>query len=138
MEKHPNHVDRFVRNARARFPGQHDEFHHYYQIVCRCQAERFRILISDRDSVKARCLLCARQVILYDLEHYPAASKISGPEEFQEVTSNEGDRLRVFVRYEYGEVDEGEPFDRNDITWCQVWLEREEGKLVRIFDDETA
>jgi len=29
-------------------------------------------------------------------------------------------------------------FDRNAITWCQIFSESEIGTLVKVFDDETA
>ncbi len=28
-------------------------------------------------------------------------------------------------------------FDRNDISWCQVFVETASGNLAKVFDDET-
>ena len=75
------------------------------------------------------------EAAVYDLAKYPAAaSKKSGVEEFHEIAIG-GD---VYVMYEYGERDADEDFHRSDITWCQVWVERDPGKLELILDDETA
>jgi hypothetical protein len=45
--------------------------------------------------------------------------------------------LPVYVSCEYGQLDEDQEFDQDDITWCQVFVEKG-GQLSRIFEDETA
>jgi hypothetical protein len=43
----------------------------------------------------------------------------------------------MFVAYEYGQMEPGEEFNRDDISWCQVFL-RANGSLSQVFDDETS
>jgi hypothetical protein len=46
--------------------------------------------------------------------------------------------VEVFVMYEYPELDEGERFNPDDITWCQVFA-RTPGEPARlVLEDETA
>lgn len=48
------------------------------------------------------------------------------------------DVCSVYVMYEYGELDDDQQFDQNDITWCQVFIENENKQRVKVVDDETA
>ncbi len=134
MKNCPAHVEGFVESATSRFADEADDYHHYFQIVCPCAGERFVTELSNKKTLRARCEACGRSVTVYDLSRYPAASKGRGPEEFREPQPPG----QVFVMYEYGERDEGEPFDRDDITWCRAWIEDDKGELVLILDDETA
>jgi hypothetical protein len=62
-----------------------------------------------------------------------------GDESFSEIKETKaGSGLPVFVMYEYGELDDDQEFDPNDITWFQVFVEASNGRLVKVFDDETA
>lgn len=140
IEKHyPSHVEGWVRDASALFPDQADDYHYFYQLVCPCGGKQFRARLSNQESLKVECGGCKREIVVYDLALYPAATKERGVEEFQLVRQAEftGEE-QVFVMYEYGQLDEDQPFDRNDITWCQAWLENSLGKRVMILDDETA
>jgi hypothetical protein len=137
MKYFPDHVEGFVQRA-ARFDEEADDYHHYYQVVCCCGGSHFRLFLGNKKSVKAQCVACPRMPTIYDLAYYPAATKLRGSEEFL-LAANEGEKTGlVYVMYEYGERDEDEPFDSNDITWCQVWLENSQGMLLKVLDDETA
>ena len=135
MEYHPEHVDGFTESAGIRFAAKADECHHCFQIVCSCAQRRFHVLINNKLTVLARCVACGRQITIYDLACYPAAPKKRGSGEFRKAVDQQG---AVYVMYEYGETDEGEQFDRNDITWCQIWIEDDSGKMITLLDDETA
>jgi hypothetical protein len=63
--------------------------------------------------------------------------KEEGNEVFEPLASNLERPLRVFVMYEYP-ADKDLIGDRNDITWCQIFVEPISGGLVKVFDDETA
>jgi hypothetical protein len=137
MQLHPEHVDGFVEPASERFSEHADDFHHFYRIVCRCRGQRFQVFLGDKKSVRVKCITCHTWITLHDLSLYPAAVTSSGVEEFQCVNDSGGGSV-VYVMYEYGERDEDETFDSNDISWCQVWIEDANGKLSRLMDDETA
>ncbi|MCY2968448.1 MAG: hypothetical protein NT069_33290 [Planctomycetota bacterium] len=42
------------------------------------------------------------------------------------------------MRIEYGDFDEDEVFDRNDVTWFTAFVGLPDGTLGIVFDDETA
>ena len=139
MKPHPRHVDGWVVEANDRFPDEADDFHHFFKIQCECGRELFRLFESNKRSVKATCASCGRETLVYDLSRYPAASKLSGVESFVPMSVDQGDSgLRVFVMYEYGEPDEDQKFDPDDISWCQVFVESKNGQIKKVFDDETA
>jgi hypothetical protein len=75
--------------------------------------------------------------VVYDLAMYPAASKTRGAEVFEPLARESGSASPVFVRYEYGAPEPDVEFDRNDISWCQVFIETTSGSLAKVFDDET-
>lgn len=87
--------------------------------------------------MKAICERCGAAAIVYDLTFYPAATKQKGAETFSEMDATKVGALAVYVGYEYGEFDEDQEIDENDITWCQVFVELD-GELCQVFDDETA
>ncbi|MDZ7619332.1 MAG: hypothetical protein U1E05_20220, partial [Patescibacteria group bacterium] len=130
----------FVQDATKNFPGESDEFHHYYKLVCDCGSQRFLLHQSNRKSVVASCRQCGREIIVYDLSNYAAACKVAGEEHLSPMASADGATadVTVFVMYEYGEIDDDQEFDRNDVTWCQVFVEDASGTHVCVFDDETA
>jgi len=134
----PKHIEDSVVNAQEKFSGKADEFHQYFQVVCcKCASRIFHLFVSNKDSVKALCAKCRRTVLIYDLDVYPAATKLSGEEIFEELDVTTRGPLPIYVGYEYGEFDDDQVFDQNDITWCQVFVEKGD-KLLKVFDDETA
>lgn len=134
----PKHVEDSVVSAEERFSEDADEFHHYFQIVCNaCASNGFHLFLSNLDTVKAFCEMCQKEVLIYDLALYPAATKLAGDENFVELDLTKAEALPIYVSYEYGEFGDDQEFDQNDITWCQVFVEKE-GELLKVFDDETA
>jgi predicted RNA-binding Zn-ribbon protein involved in translation (DUF1610 family) len=138
MLVHPSHLDDCAEDASARFPDDASDVHKHVQVVCLCGCCKFRLLQSNRESVVAVCPECGQNIVVYDLALYPAAVKLPGTELFCEMESMPIRPASVFVRYEYSEPEPDVEFDRNDITWCQIFSENEAGDLVKIFDDETA
>ena len=137
--KHPRHIAGYVEDASERFARDADEYHLFYHVVCKCGDDRFLVFQSEKPALKVRCAVCRAEVVVYDTGRYPSASKSRSPDQFHQVVrSEQGDRFRVYVMYEYGQLDDGEEFDSNDITWCQVFIEDERGGLSMILDDETA
>jgi hypothetical protein len=135
----PDHVDGFTRDAEERFPETTDSFHPHYQIACPCGGTLFRTFLSNCKTVIALCAGCGRAVTIYDLACYPAATKSKGREEFRQVFHPSGEATsEVFVMYEYGELDEDQAFDKNDITWCRIWLKDSTGSRAVMLDDESA
>jgi hypothetical protein len=132
-------MEGYASDANDQFADDADDYHHYFKIVCKCGDDRFRLIESNKQSVKAVCGKCGHEILLYDLSKYPAASKMPGDESFSEIKETKaGSGLPVFVMYEYGELDDDQEFDPNDITWFQVFVEASNGRLVKVFDDETA
>jgi hypothetical protein len=137
--KWPQHIDGYLRDAKAHFPLQADDDHPFYQVICSCGGTRFHVFKSNRPNLKVTCKKCDTEISVYDLKLYPAASPGRAEEVFVPVLHPNGeDTVQVFVMYEYGELDDDQTFDRNDISWCQVFIENEDGVPIKILDDETA
>ncbi|HEX7861323.1 MAG TPA: hypothetical protein VF773_13405 [Verrucomicrobiae bacterium] len=135
----PDHIKDYIKNVPPGFPYSSGKGHFYYQIVCSCGSEEFRVFRSDAPGLRAVCCKCECAITVYDLIEYPAASKGSANASVALVRHRDGSTdLRVFVMYEYGELDADEEFDPNDITWCQVFVENLRKELQMVLDDETA
>lgn len=138
MYPFPEHLNGCVEDASFRFSADISPLHKYYKLKCHCGNILFRLFISNKKSLVAICSECGEKIIIYDLENYPAAIKLPGSETFVSLRSDDQKPTTVFVMYEYGPIDDGEQFDRNDISWCQVFTEPDSGSLEKVFDDETA
>jgi hypothetical protein len=141
--KCPKHIDGFV----CKLPKKNkfidcdsDDYHIAYLVKCNCGCEVFKVFINEMPSVILKCNNCDNQIIVYDLKFYPAATIIPGNEKFEEYISLDGDlTFNICVIYEYSELDEGEKFNPDDITWCEVYAYGVKSKKVfEIINDETA
>jgi hypothetical protein len=138
MLRAPRHVQPFVKPAigGVDIPGRFGENHAVWKVVCRCGSEEFGVFKSALPRVLARCVRCGQEIVLYDIRKYPAAKVIPADDTLQELRS--GDVL-VYVMYEYPDLDEGEVFDSDDITWCQVFVkDAVSGQVAKVVDHETA
>jgi hypothetical protein len=133
----PTNLENLLEDSNARFPKAQDKFHHYFSLKCTCNGAKFCLLESNRRSVIAVCDRCGRELRIYDLAFYTSATKAKGDETFEQVLTPVDEPSKVFIGFEYGETDDEEEFDRNDITWCTIFIE-ESGQLKQVFDDETA
>ena len=137
--KFPLHIEGYVVPAENQIPYKSDDFHFYYQVKCSCDAIWFHVQTSSKPNVIAICRSCGKRITVYDIPNYPAGVQSQKTSEVLEVQHPEGENvLKVFVMYEYGELDDDQEFDRNDISWCQVFVQNESETLVKIVDDETA
>lgn len=137
----PRHVQPFARPARGGvdIPGKFGENHKLWRIACGCQAEHFDLYKSALPRVVARCRKCARDVVLYDIREYPAATVIPADDTLRLEGDAAVEGAAVYAMYEYPELDEGEPFNPDDITWCQVFAKSNaSGEVIVVLDDETA
>ena len=132
----PNHLQEYVEDASSVFPSESSSNHRYYRLRCGCGNTQFRLDQSQLKTVKATCKICGVSITIYDLDYYPAAVKLSGVEVFEVLDSGEN-QAALFVMFEYGVPEPDVEFDANDITWCQIFIERSNGEIDRIFDDET-
>lgn len=138
MKLYPDHLHDSVQDASARFADELSEHHKFYKLVCRCGRQAFDLWISNKASVIAMCNACSKEIIVYDRAHYPAAVKSAGQETFSPLRPEIKSPYTVFVMYEYGPLDPDQDFDRNDITWCQVFIETSSTGLIKVFDEEAA
>ena len=138
MQTCPNHIKHLLEDASSRFPDEHDDFHHYFSLRCSCGQHRFRLMEGTKRSVVAVCSACGSKHRIYDLGYYTSSTKPKGDEDFKPMEGVATIPARVFIGYEYGETDEGETFDPEDITWCSIYVEEASGTLKKVFDDETA
>lgn len=135
----PTHVGLFLRSATPKFKDESDPYHHYFQAICTCGKDRVDPLIGDKDSFGVECVYCHERLLLYDLDNYPAATKLEGAESFTPVEIQNGQaRGKIFVMYEYGRPSANETWDRNNITWFEAMLEDDSGNLHIFVNDETA
>lgn len=137
MKRCPKHIESSVVGADELIEGVIDEDADSFLLKCTCGSYAFHLFEGDKRSVVAQCLKCDSRIVVYDLVFYPSATKVKGEEIFQPFPGM--DRLGdgVYLVYEYGEFDEGDEFDQNDITWCQIFV-MQAGGLKKVFDDETA
>lgn len=118
------------------------EYSFVYQIACPCGCHKFHVYIDEHPTALAECSKCKNKFVLYDLSLYPNAIKLSKQFEMKKFTTING--LNVFelcVLYEYSDEFEfsDENFDVNDITGFSLFaFDDDIGKIITIFDDETA
>ena len=75
-------------------------------------------------------------VTIYNLSYYPAAVSIQGNDAFKAL-DDPSDQIALFVMYEYGDQEPDVECDPNDITWCHIYVQRSNGDIHEVFDDET-
>lgn len=136
MKRAPHHVQPFVQPAvgGVDVPGDFDLYHPLWRLVCSCGGQEFDIFKSALPRVLATCRRCGRNVSVYDIREYPAATVVPADDTLRAVA----DRVEVFVMYEYSELDEGEEFNPDDITWCQVFAKSPGTQARMVVDHETA
>jgi hypothetical protein len=132
----PSHLQNHVLDASSAFASEVSSSHYYFKLKCLCGSTRLRLAHSRQKTVQAKCMSCRNEFTVYDLAFYPAAVKLSGKEEFQELDNPEN-YDDVFVMFEYGDSEPDVDFDENDITWCQLYVRRKDGAIAKVFDDET-
>jgi hypothetical protein len=136
MKKCPSHIECHAVPASDTFSESADAFHHYFQVVCSCGSILFVLLMGSLRSVHAICHKCRSMICLYDLSKYPTATKEKGEEVFKvHALTMEG--KAIYVGYEYGELDDDQEFDQDDISWFELFVETN-GKPLRVFSDESA
>ena len=137
--KFPAHLEGYVKDATAKFPSLADEYHSAVQVQCPCGCNWFTLTKGTKPSLIATCQASGHKVTVYDVSLYPAATAQKGREEFTPVRHPEGDDcFQIFAVFEYGELDDDQVFNRNDVTWCQIIIENAAGSRTTILDDETA
>jgi len=138
----PKHIEKYVCgfDDPANFLNYEcNDYAACYLVRCKCAREEFRIYLSAVPSVLAQCIECGNMIRLYDVRLYPAAtprSEATGP---LDAFRHDGrDVFSVCVVYEYGELDDDESFDQDDISWCEVYAFVAGTNIrVRVLSDET-
>lgn len=123
-----------------------DELSEYtfaYEIKCSCQNTEFMIYKDEHPTVIVECNCCAKKITIYNLDYYPAATKLKKEFPLEKYISQSNDELfNVCVLYEYSdefEYEDDVDFDRNDISWCVVYgYGLKSKKVFEIINDETA
>ncbi|MBD5088431.1 MAG: hypothetical protein HDT30_06405 [Clostridiales bacterium] len=108
-----------------------------YKLKCSCNCKKFLVYQDAHPSIFAECCNCGKMITVYDLENYPAATKLK--ENFTLKKADENS-VFVYVNYEYSDeylYEDDVEFDVNDITWAKVFI-LNSGELIKILDDETA
>jgi len=139
----PKHIEQYVRQVddpSAFLAYECDEYALCYSVTCSCGCDEFRICLSAVPSVFAHCTECGNVLTIYDVRLYPAATPGSDTTDSSDRFSQGGHEVfSVYVVYEYGELDEDESFNQDDITWCEVYaFVKGTGTTVRVLSDETA
>lgn len=145
MHPKPKHIDGYVYKISSNnkfFKDNLDDFTIPYAVKCTCGNEVFKVFLNTSPTVIAKCSECSKDIIVYDLKHYPAATPARKEEELIEYKSEAGDdNFNICVIYEYSDEFsfDDEEFDPNDITWCHVHLYGTKSKKsFYIVNDETA
>ncbi len=141
----PSHIKEYVRklpNENKFLNYNFDNFTLCYEVKCTCGNEEFEVFMDNDPTVLAKCAECRKDIIVYDLKYYPAASVIEEEEILTKYVSIMNDKIfNICVIYEYSDEFEfeDEEFDCNDITWCQIYgYGIKSNQVFKIVDDETA
>ena len=117
-----------------------DEYTFTWKIKCECGETKFKVLTDEHPSVFCKCGNCGKDIIVYDLANYPAATKLEEELETEQVSIEGVEDFNVYAIYEYSdefeEADDVE-FDQNDISWATAYIGNGD-ILEKILDDETA
>lgn len=142
----PEHVEKFcVQDMIDSIYNQlnevyQDNYKFTYKLKCDCGNECFEVYKDRHPSIFAKCVNCNRIISVYDLQYYPAASKLNMNFNKQQVIINGHKSFFVYVVYEYDdefEFEDDVDFNPNDITWAKVFV-YDQNVLQKILDDETA
>ncbi len=113
------------------------ECSYVHKLRCSCGGSKFLVYQDDHPSIFVKCIDCNKMITVYDLDYYPAATKLK--QEFEMKRINDKGQS-VYVNYEYSDeylYEEDVDFDSNDITWGRVFI-MIDGQLLKVLDDETA
>ncbi len=136
--KAPNHIKGFIKNILSKVVDRAGSYSFYYQVICKCAGTRFRLLKSLKHALKAVCENCGNEITVYDVSCYSTASKGLNNSDAISVVHPKGQQFyKIYAIYEYSILNTGDTFDPDDITWCQVFIEDDQGNRVRIFDGGT-
>lgn len=114
-----------------------------YKIACSCGCNSFKLMIDPHPTANAVCVKCGALIVLYDLELYTNAIKLSSIFELKKFTSpvSGADVFEICVLYEYSDEFpfNHKFFDENDITAFALFTyDSEISQVDMIMDDETA
>lgn len=120
-----------------------NEYTFAHEIKCTCLNKEFIIYKDGHPTVIAECNCCGKRITVYDLDFYPAATKIKEKLPMERYLSENGDELfNICVLYEYSdefEYEDDVEFDRNDISWCVIYgYGLKSKKIFQIINDETS
>ena len=117
-----------------------DEYSFVYKVRCKCGNEKFIVYQDEHPSVWGKCLKCNKVLTIYNLEYYPAATKLKEIFESHKLILQNEYEFNIYVEYEYSDeflYSDEENFDPNDITWAMVFVKGERC-FEMILNDETA
>jgi hypothetical protein len=144
MQPKPNHIEGYVERLPNKSKYVEYEFDEYtipYEVKCSCGNKEFIVYNNLEPRVELECTKCGNKIIVYDLDYYTCAEKYM-EEELNLYISPYGDNIfNVSVVYEYSDEFSfsDENFDKNDISWCYVYVYGiKSNKVYKIVDDETA
>lgn len=116
--------------------------HLFIKLLVHADCHKFHVYIDEHPTALAECFKCKNKFVLYDLSLYPNAIKLSEQFEMKKFNTINGlDVFELCVLYEYSDEFEfsDENFDVNDITGFSLFAyDYDIGKIITIFDDETA
>lgn len=141
----PNHIKNYVKAILSKnkyFDLDLGAFSFSYELSCTCGCIDFKIYKTKEPMVTAQCTNCKKEIIVYDLEQYPAATTYRPLDDILvQVEDNGRNVFSVGIIFEYSdEFDfDDKEFDENDLSWCQIYLhDKLQSKSFCIVDDETA
>lgn len=145
MLPRPDHIQGYVEKLKDKskygITYEFDEYTLPYEVKCNCKNSEFMVYHNEEPRVVVECTQCRNKIIVYDLDYYPCGEKWK-EEELNLYISSEGDDVfNVCVVYEYSDEFpySHKQFDRNDITWCHIYIYGVKSKKAyEIVDDETA
>ncbi|MHC1686073.1 MAG: hypothetical protein AB6733_24615 [Clostridiaceae bacterium] len=145
----PKHVEGFIdliesgEKYRINNLDQLNDYTFPYEIKCSCSNKIFKIFVDEHPTVVVQCNSCGKNIIVYDLKYYPAATKIKEEFYLKKYISSFGDEIfNVCAVYEYSdefEYEDDVEFDENDVSWCVIYgYGLNSREVFEIINDETS
>ncbi|MBQ8569009.1 MAG: hypothetical protein IJ446_07315 [Oscillospiraceae bacterium] len=139
----PDHIRPYCIKSRLTAPFDKENYDNgsfysfVYQISCDCGCKELSVFKNEWPYVTAKCCTCGKELVIYDLEGYPAAS--SGGSEYKAELVQIYEKCELVAEFEYDDeyFYTDVRFDKNDITGFNLWAYLND-EYTLIVDDETA
>lgn len=144
-ESAPEHIERFCTKDledifyRRLYNKYYNDHTFIYKIKCDCGETKFKVYKDDHPSVLLKCNCCNKDIIVYNLSYYPAATKLYINYNKKQIQFVKLECFNVYAIYQYDDefkLEYDVEFNKNDISWGIIYIKNNDF-VKKILDDET-